>query len=172
MPFSKEEFDSQRDWEVINTVLRTPEVEPITRAVVEREANGTYRTHDGREYRVERAQSGTIRFTARDGSTSDFVAVGGKAFMQQLPGASRGAGPIRARNERELTMIRRFLEPMTDAATRDGLVDQFVERGGTWLDFTIGEGRVLGFEIRVGGTARLGGPPPYLDKGGVGPAAA
>src|SRR5262245_63368971 len=76
MPFSKEEFDSQRDWEIINTVLRTPEVEPITKAIVEREAAGTYRTHDSREYRVERAQNGTVRFTARDGSTSEFAPVG------------------------------------------------------------------------------------------------
>lgn len=171
MPFSKEEFDSQRDWEVINTVLRTPEVEPITRAIVEREANGTYRTHDGREFRVERVQTGTIRFTARDGSVSEFEPVGGKAFMQRLPGASRGAGPIRARNDRELTMIRRFLEPMTDANRRDSLVDQFVERGGTWLDFTIGEGRVLGFEIREGGPARLGGTPTIFVKDGARPAA-
>jgi len=170
MPFSKEEFDSQRDWETINTVLRTPEVEPITRAIVEREANGTYRTHDGREYRVEGAPDGTIRFTARDGSASSFAPVGGKAFMQQLPAETRGAGPVRARNERELTMIRRFLEPMSDAAKRNALVEQFVDRGGTWLDFTIGEGRVLGFEIREGGPARLGGTPTIFVKDGARPA--
>lgn len=170
MPFSKAEFDSQRDWEIINTVLRTPEVEPITRAIVEREAAGTYRTHDGREYRVERIQNGTIRFSARDGSISTFEPVGGKAFMQRLPADSRGAGPIRPRNERELTMIRRFLEPMPDTAKRDALLEQFVQRGGTWLDFTIGEGRVLGLEIREGGPARLGGTPTIFVKDGARPA--
>lgn len=169
MPFSQDEFDSQRDWEVINTVLRTPEVEPITKSIVEGEAAGTYRTHDGREYRVERAQDGAIRFTARDGSTSDFAHVGGKAFMQRLPGSSKTAA-TRARNDRELTMIRRFLEPLNDAAMRDALVEQFVARGGTWLDFTIGEGRVLGFEIREGGPARLGGTPTIFVKDGARPA--
>jgi outer membrane protein assembly factor BamB len=170
MPFSQEEFDSQRDWEVINTVLRTPEVEPITRAIVEREGSGTYRTHDGREYRAERLQNGSVRFTGRDGSVSSFEYVGGKAFMQRLPADARGSGPVRNRNERELTMIRRFLEPMSNAAARDTLIEQFLERGGTWLDFTVGEGRVLGFEIREGGPARLGGTPTIFVKDGARPA--
>src|SRR5881394_2160586 len=37
MPFSKNEFETQRDWEVINTILRTAEVEPIMSAIVRRD---------------------------------------------------------------------------------------------------------------------------------------
>ena len=39
--------------------------------------------------------------------------------------------------------------------------------GGIWLDFTVGEGRVLGLEIREGGPARLGGTPVLFRKVGV-----
>ena len=170
MPFSKEEFDSQRDWEVINTVLRTPEVEPIAQAIVTREGDGTYRTHDGRVYRAERNSNGAFRLTSTDGSVLSFEPVSGKAFIQQLAGSASQSGPARNRNEREVTMIRRFLEPLPDAAKRDAFVEQFLERGATWLDFTIGEGRVLGFEIREGGPARLGGTPTIFVKDGARPA--
>ena len=172
MPFSRSEFDTQRDWEVINTVLRTPEVEPITRAIVQRDAAGTYRTHDGREYRSGLDADGAIRLTAVDGSVLRFEPVGGKAFMQRLPPAAQAPPSnqaARPRSERELTMIRRFLEPLPDAARRNALVDQFADRGGTWLDFTIGENRVLGFELREGGPARLGGTPVIFVKDGARP---
>ena len=172
LPFSTTEFDTQRDWEVINTVLRAPEVEPIMRAIVQREAAGTYRTHDGREYRAEWDPDGAVRLTAADRSVLRFEPVGGKAFMQVLPPASQPAqtAPARPqRTDRELTMIRRFLEPLRDNERRNALVDQFADRGGTWLDFTIGENRVLGLELREGGPARLGGTPVIFVKAGVRP---
>jgi outer membrane protein assembly factor BamB len=174
MPFSTAEFNTQRDWEVINTVLRTPEVEPIMRAIVQRDAAGTYRTHDGREYRAGVDPDGAIRLTAPDRSVLRFEPVGGKAFMQRLPPASQPPQPTQGRpprSERDLTMIRRFLEPLQDAERRNALVAQFADRGGTWLDFTIGENRVLGLELREGGPARLGGAPVIFVKAGVRPTA-
>ncbi|OFW26269.1 MAG: hypothetical protein A3H97_23390 [Acidobacteria bacterium RIFCSPLOWO2_02_FULL_65_29] len=173
MPYSKSEFDTQRDWEVINTVLRTPEVEPITRAIVRRGAQGTYRTHDGRVYRASPDPDGAMHLTAVDGSVLRFEPVGGKAFIQRLPPSAQAPQSTlarRPRTERDLTMIRRFLEPLPDASKRNELLEQFVDRGGTWLDFTIGENRVLGFELREGGPARLGGTPVIFVKDGARPA--
>jgi len=173
MPFSKPEFETQRDWEVINTILRTPEVEPITGAIVTREAAGTYRTHDGREYRVERDPDGSLRLIAGTGPAKRFEPVGGKAFIErlpQLPQPTATSAAPRQRSERDLTMMRRFLEPLQSDAARSGLFDQFVNRGATWLDFTIGENRVLGLELREGGPARLGGTPTLFVKAGARPA--
>jgi outer membrane protein assembly factor BamB len=174
MPFSRDEFETQRDWEVINTILRTPEMEPITRAIVGREAPGTYRTHDGRVYRVDLDADGAMRLAAGDGAVLTFVPIGGKAFMQRLQPAAaapRPAAAARPRSERDLTMIRRFLEPLANDEQRAALVEQFADRGGTWLDFTIGENRVLGLELREGGPARLGGTPVIFVKDGARPAA-
>ncbi len=174
VPFSKSEFDTERDWEVINTVLRTPEVEPITRAIVQRDGAGTYRTHDGREYRAEPGPNGSLRLASAGGATLTFEPVGGKAFMERLAPAQQPAPSEparRPRTERDLTMIRRFLEPLPDADKRNELVEQFADRGGTWLDFTIGENRVLGLELREGGPARLGGTPVIFVKDGARPTA-
>jgi hypothetical protein len=63
-------------------------------------------------------------------------------------------------------MFRRFVEPLPPN-DRDALADQFRDRGGIWLDFTVGEGRVLGLEVREGGPARLGGTPVVFRKVGI-----
>src|SRR5215831_9249740 len=63
LPFSDRELDALRDWEVVNSVLRMPEVAAITRPIVERDARGTYRTHDGQEYTVDSGDTG-LRLTA------------------------------------------------------------------------------------------------------------
>jgi outer membrane protein assembly factor BamB len=171
LPFSEQELEALRDWEVVNTILRTPEVGEITRAVVEREARGAYRTHDGRQYEAE-LQDGDLRLTSPNGTVMRLQLVGGKAFMQRIPPAEKPAPPEirRTRTEQDLTMLRRFLQPLA-ADDRNALVTQFAARGGMWLDFTIGEGRVLGFEVRDGGPARLGGTPVLFRKVGVRPEA-
>jgi outer membrane protein assembly factor BamB len=170
VPFSAPELGRQRDWEVINTVLRTPEVRPVMRAIVARDGAGAYQTHDGRRYQASE-DGGRLLLTASDGTQLTFVPVGGKAFMQRLGAAdSRAAAEPRTRTDADTTMIGRFLEPLPPAE-RTPLIDQFVERGGIWLDFTIGEGRVLGFELRDGGPGRLGGTPTVFHKAGARPAA-
>jgi outer membrane protein assembly factor BamB len=164
LPFSLRELDALRDWEVVNSVLRMPEVAAITRPIVERDARGTYRTYDGQEYAVEVDDPG-LRLTAPGGPALRFTQVAGKAFMQLVPA---GAPPrtARERSEAELTMFTRFVEPLPPDE-RAALVAQFRDRGGIWLDFTVGEGRVLGLEIREGGPARLGGTPVLFRKVGV-----
>lgn len=165
LPFSERELDALRDWEVINSILRTSEVAAITRPIVERDARGTYRTHDGREYAVEVDDRG-LRLTAPGGLALRFQHVIGKAFMQLLPSdPSRPSSP-RERTPPELSMFRRFVEPLPPN-DRDALADQFRDRGGIWLDFTVGEGRVLGLEVREGGPARLGGTPVVFRKVGI-----
>jgi outer membrane protein assembly factor BamB len=67
-------------------------------------------------------------------------------------------------------MFTRFVEPLP-LTDRNSLVEQFRDRGGIWLDFTVGEGRVLGLEIRDGGPARLGGTPVLFRKVGIRPEA-
>jgi outer membrane protein assembly factor BamB len=90
--------------------------------------------------------------------------------MQRIATPQAGSSPARKRSDADLTMINRFLQPLS-ADTRAELVGQFVDRGGIWLDFTIGEGRVLGFELRDGGPGRLGGTPTVFQKVGIRPAA-
>src|SRR5262249_59295223 len=80
------------------------------------------------------------------------------------------SGPSRERTAAELAMFARFVEPLP-LADRNTLVQQFRDRGGIWLDFTVGEGRVLGLEIREGGPARLGGTPVLFRKIGIRPEA-
>jgi len=166
IPFSDRELEALRDWEVVNTILRTPEVAAVTRAIVEREAAGTYRTHDLREYRAEFESGGVLRLTAPDGAVLRFQPIEGKAFMQRLSPSAAAPPGGRARTPQDLTMFGRFVQPLP-AADRATLVDQFATRGGAWLDFTIGEGRVLGFELREGGPGRLGGAPVLFRKAGV-----
>ena len=169
LPFSDRELDALRDWEVINSILRTPEVAAITRPIVERDAHGIYRTHDGHEYAADFDDRG-LQLTAPGGPALRFQLVAGKAFMQILPmNAAPSAGP-RERTAAELSMFTRFVEPLP-LADRNRLVQQFRERGGIWLDFTVGEGRVLGLEIREGGPARLGGTPVLFRKVGIRPEA-
>lgn len=172
LPFTLAGVERQRDWEVVNTILRTPEVEAITRTIVQRDAPGTYRTHDGREYAVHVEQE-TLRLTAADGSVLRFRSAGGKAFMQTLPRDPERSPPAerRTRTDQEVTMLTRFLQRVSPEE-RDELVQQFVERGGIWLDFIIGEGQLLGFEVREGGPARLGGAPLFFRKAGIRPAVA
>ena len=165
LPFSDRELDALRDWEVVNSILRTPEVAAITRPIVERDARGTYRTHDGREYAVDFDDRG-LRLTAPGGQALRFQLVAGKAFMQILPATAAPPGSPRERTAPELSMFTRFVEPLP-LADRNALVEQFRDRGGIWLDFTVGEGRVLGLEIREGGPARLGGTPVLFRKVGI-----
>ncbi len=168
LPFSERELDALRDWEVINSILRTSEVAAITRPIVERDARGTYRTHDGREYAVDVDDQG-LRLTSPGGQTLRFQHVIGKAFMQRLPAAALSPASVsRDRTPAELAMFGRFVEPLP-AADRSTLVEQFRDRGGIWLDFTVGEGRVLGLEVREGGPARLGGTPVVFRKVGIRP---
>jgi outer membrane protein assembly factor BamB len=165
LPFSERELDALRDWEVINSILRTSEVAAITRPIVERDARGTYRTHDGREYAVDVDDQG-LRLTSPGGPALRFQHVIGKAFMQRLPAALSPSSVPRERTPSELAMFGRFVEPLP-AADRSPLVEQFRDRGGIWLDFTVGEGRVLGLEVREGGPARLGGTPVVFRKVGI-----
>jgi outer membrane protein assembly factor BamB len=169
VPYSPSEHERQRDWEVISTVLRTPELQPVTRAIVAREAEGTYQTHDGRRYQA-RQTGDLVELTGSDGSALVFEAVGGRSFMQRLPAAAAPASGARRRSDADITMLGRFLQPLP-ADRRAELTRQFVDRGGVWLDFTIGEGRVLGFELRDDGPGRLGGTPTTFQKVGVRPAA-
>jgi outer membrane protein assembly factor BamB len=170
IPFSSQDLDALRDWEVINTILRTPEVAALTRPIVARDGAGTYRTHDGREYAVTLEDSG-VRLKAPDGPELTFRLVAGKAFMQRIaPGDQVSSANRRERTEQDLAMFARFVEPLP-AADRNAFIDQFRSRGGIWLDFTIGEGRVLGLEIRDGGPGRLGGTPVLFRKVGVRPEA-
>ena len=169
LPFSDRDLDALRDWEVINSILRTAEVAAITRPIVERDARGTYRTHDGKEYAVDFDDRG-LRLTAPGGAALRFQLVAGKAFMQILPTTTAPSGSPRERSAVELSMFTRFVEPLP-VADRNALVDQFRDRGGIWLDFTVGEGRVLGLEIRDGGPARLGGTPVLFRKVGIRPEA-
>lgn len=151
LPFSDRELDALRDWEVINSILRTPEVAAITRPIVERDARGTYRTHDGQEYAVDFGDRG-LQLTAPGRPALRFQLVVGKAFMQILPATAAPAASARERTAAELSMFTRFVEPLP-LADRNRFVEQFRNRGGIWLDFTVGEGRVLGLEIREGGPA-------------------
>src|SRR5262249_40037384 len=167
LPFSDRELDALRDWEVVNSVLRMPEVAAITRPIAERDARGTYRTHDGQEYTVDSGDTG-LRLTAPGGSPLRFQPVVGKAYMQIVPAPATPPASRRERTAAELTMFTRFVEPLP-MPERTMLVEQFRDRGGIWLDFTVGEGRVLGFEIREGGPARLGGTPTLFRKVGVRP---
>jgi outer membrane protein assembly factor BamB len=169
LPYSERELDALRDWEIINSILRTPEVAAITRAIVERDAHGTYRTHDGQEYAADFDDRG-LRLTAPGGPALRFQLVAGKAFMQILPMTAAPSGRPRERTAAELSMFTRFVEPLP-LADRNTLVQQFRDRGGIWLDFTVGEGRVLGLEIREGGPARLGGTPVLFRKVGIRPEA-
>jgi outer membrane protein assembly factor BamB len=169
VPATPQELAALRDWEVVNSLLRTPEVAAITRAIVERDGSGSYRTHDGREY-IARLAGGELRLTAADGAVLGFQLVEGKAFVQRVPAGTSSAIAGRTRTAQDLTMFARFIEPMaaTDRAT---FQEQFRDRGGSWLDFTVGEGRVLAFEMREGGPGRLGGTPTLFRKVGVRPEA-
>ena len=169
IPFSPADLSRQRDWEVISTVLRAPELHPVTRAIVQRDLEGSYATHDGRRFQVREA-NGLLELTTADGARLTFEPVGGKAFMQRLAAADGTAASPRPRNDADITMIGRFLQAAA-ADRRTALVEQFVSRGGIWLDFTIGEGRVLGFELRDGGPGRLGGTPTAFQKAGTRPTA-
>lgn len=167
LPFSDRELDALRDWEVINSILRTPEVTAITGTIVERDARGMYRTHDGREYTVA-FDGQSLQLAAPGGPPLRFERVAGKAFMQVLPASAALFGNPRERTPAELSMFTRFVEPLP-VADRDVLVAQFRDRGGMWLEFTVGEGRVLALEVREGGPARLGGTPVVFRKIGIRP---
>lgn len=172
IPANRKELDELRDWEVVNSVLRAPDVAAVTRAIVERDATGVYRTHDGRQFTAALDANG-IRLTTLEGTELPFAWVGGRAFMQRVPPPPRTSSPsapARARTPQELEMFARFVEPLPQAE-RDGFIEQFRARGGTWLEFVIGEGRVLALEIREGGPARLGGAPTIYRKVGVRPEA-
>lgn len=174
IPANRKELDELRDWEVVNSVLRAPDVAEVTRAIVERDAAGVYRTHDGRQFTAALDANG-LRLTARDGTVLQCALVSGRAFMQRVPptppqSTSPPSVPARVRTPQELTMFARFVEPLPPSA-RDAFVEQFRARGGTWLEFVIGEGRVLALEIREEGPARLGGAPTLYRKVGARPEA-
>lgn len=167
IPANRKELDELRDWEVVNSILRSPEVAVVTRAIVERDAPGVYRTHDQRQFTVEPAGA-ALRLTPVDGAALEFTLVSGRAFVQRVPPASPTSLPTRLRSQQELAMFARFVEPMIQPE-RDAMLEQFRERGGTWLEFVIGEGRVLALEVREGGPARLGGTPTLYRKVGIHP---
>jgi outer membrane protein assembly factor BamB len=169
VPASAQELAPLRDWEVVNSILRTPEVAPLMRAIVDRDAAGAYRTHDGREYAVRSSADG-VELRAADGTVLTFRPVQGKAFVQQVPQGQTSSIAGRARTAQDLAMFDRFVEPMA-VSERTVIQEQFRDRGGSWLDFTVGEGRVLAFEIREGGPGRLGGTPTLFRKVGVRPEA-
>jgi outer membrane protein assembly factor BamB len=167
LPFSDPELDRLRDWEVISSILRTPEVAAITRQIVERDAQGTYRTHDGREYEVAFDNEG-LRLSAPNVAPLRFQLVVGRAFIERRPTAAGASGSARERTATELEMFGRFIEPLPEA-DRTALVAQFRDGGAAWLEFVVGEGRVLALEIREGGPARLGGTPVVFRRTGVRP---
>ena len=78
LPYSERELDALRDWEVVNSILRTPEVAAITRSIVERDAHGIYRTHDGQEYAADFDDRG-LQLTAPGSPALRFQLVAGKA---------------------------------------------------------------------------------------------
>lgn len=174
IPANRKELEELRDWEVVNSVLRAPDVAEVTYAIVERDVTGVYRTHDGRQFAAALDATG-LRLTTLDGTVLQFALVAGRAFMQRVPPAppqSTASSPTlaRVRTPQELAMFARFVEPLPPSE-RDALVEQFRTRGGTWLEFVIGEGRVLALEIREGGPARLGGAPTLYRRVGVRPEA-
>ncbi|MBM3770486.1 MAG: hypothetical protein FJW27_04195 [Acidimicrobiia bacterium] len=173
IPANRQELDELRDWEVVNSVLRAADVAEITRAIVERDATGVYRTHDGRQFTATLDANG-VRLTTLDGTVLPFVLVSGRAFLQRIPPPPQSnappPAPARARTPQDLAMFSRFVEPLPPSE-RDAFLEQFRTRGGTWLEFVIGEGRVLALEIREGGPARLGGTPTLYRRVGAQPEA-
>ncbi len=167
VPASPQELTPLRDWEVVNSVLRMPEVASLMQAIVDRDAAGTYRTHDGREY-VVRSAAGGLELRSPDGATLVFQHVLGKAFVQRLPREQPTPAAGRTQTAQDRAMFDRFIEPVA-ATDKTGLQEQFRDRGASWLDFTVGEGRVLAFEIREGGPGRLGGTPTLFRKAGIRP---
>lgn len=170
IPANRKELDELRDWEVVNSVLRAPDVADVTGAIVARDATGAYRTHDGRQFAAALDADG-LRLTKDDGTVLRFGLVSGRAFMERVPqtpleSTSLSSTPARARTPQELAMFARFVEPLPPSE-RGVFLEQFRVRGGTWLEFVIGEGRVLALEIREGGPARLGGAPTIYRKAGV-----
>ena len=163
-PFSVELVDRQWDWEVIASIFRTPEVEVITHAILLRDAQGVYRSHDGQQYEV-RGADGILELAAADGSVVPLQFVGGITFAQSLqPGPEPEAVvELRPRTDRNVAILTQWLQGLPPEA-RDKLMQQYVERGGLWLDFTIGEGQVLGFSVRDGGPRGPGGHPLVFRK--------
>jgi len=153
-----------RDWEVLASILRTPEVEAITHEIVLLNAQGPYRSHDGQQYQVW-VEDGTVRLAATEGSPVTLQSVGGSRFAQraQLDSVRRPPAPLRERTGGAVTMLSRWLERLPPEE-RDHLVQQYIEHGGVWLEFIIGEGQVLGFNLRDGGPRGLGGPPLLFRK--------
>ncbi|MDA2925244.1 PQQ-binding-like beta-propeller repeat protein [Acidobacteria bacterium AH-259-L09] len=153
-----------RDWEVITSILRTPEVEAITHEIVLQDAQGVYRSHDGQRYEV-RVQDRTLRLAAADGSVVRLQSVGGNRFAQrgQLDPEPPQVVERREIADQRVTMLRRWLQRVPPEE-REKLLQQYLEHGGVWLDFIIGEGQVLGFNFRDGGPRYLGGPPLLFRK--------
>ena len=166
VPYTPAEYEIQRDWEINSSIIRRPEVHPVMRAIVARHAEGTYRTHDGLEYQV-REENSLVRLTSPNGSVAVFESVDGKAYIQRIP-AGVGAPPVRPRTKTDVTMIERFLRVMPEGRRKE-LTEQFVQRGGMWLDFNIADQRVLGFQVRTGGPGRFAGNVLVFNKVGVRP---
>ncbi len=159
-----------RDWEIIASILRTPEVEAITHDIVLRDARGAYRSHDGQQRDV-RVEDGTLRLVGGDGAVVRLHSVGGTRFAQRGPldPQRRQVDEQRGRTDRDVTMLRRWLERLAPDE-RDAMVQQYLQQGGLWLDFLLGGGQVLGFNFRDGGPRGLGGPPVLFRKLDIRPA--
>src|SRR5262245_21322521 len=127
VPASPQELTPLRDWEVVNSVLRMPEVATLMQAIVDREAGGTYRTHDGREFVVQSAAGG-LEFRSPDGPPLLFQHVLGKAFVQRLPREQPAPAAGRTQTAQDRAMFDRFVEPMS-AADKSELQEQFRDRG-------------------------------------------
>jgi len=159
-----------RDWEIIASIMRMPEVEAITHDIVLREARGSYRSHDGQQRDV-RVEDGTLQLVGSDGSVVRLRSVGGTRFTQRDPLDSPGRQVVESlgRTNRDVAMLSRWLERLAPDE-RDTLVQQYLEHGGLWLEFLVGDGQVLGFNVRNGGPRGLGGPPVLFRKGDSRPA--
>ncbi|MCH7824023.1 MAG: PQQ-binding-like beta-propeller repeat protein [Acidobacteria bacterium] len=153
-----------RDWEVVATILRTPEVEAITHEIVLLDAQGMYSSHDGQQYEVW-VEDGNVTLAASNGSVDRLQSVGGTRFAQSLllDSERRPAAERRESTDQGIMMLTRWLQRLP-AEERDKLVQQYVEHGGVWLDFIIGQGQVLGFNFRDGGPRGVGGPPVLFRK--------
>ncbi len=159
LPFSFDFLDKQQDWEVIASIVRTPEVEVITQEILLQDAVGVYRSHDGQQYEV-RGQDRMLELAAADGSVVGLQFVGGTTFAQSLqPGpAPEAVVESQRRTDRNVAILTQWLQRLPPEE-RDALVEQYLERRGVWLDFTIGEDQVLGFSVRDGGPRGPGGIP-------------
>ncbi len=151
-PYSRDWHEIQRDWEVIASILRTPQVEAITKEITLRDAPGAYQSHDGQKVEI-RVAKGDLSLVAADGSVVRLHSFGGSTFAE-----GSAQDPDRPRQFMERRLV--YLPP----EECEQVMQQYGYQGGVWLNFMIGEGRVLGLKMREGGPRGLGGPPVLFRK--------